>query len=142
MTSLLEADAALRLGTAIAQATLNRGQGFCLSMVAVSSLCCPHGNAPTMKLRTLYSGWTANTYDLPAAFFEEKLPYVQHSASRVVGGRASASSLRNCDTPTDQGHRGTASGSLSGWVPALPGGPSMRFCNDDFVLARRHFLEP
>ena len=66
--------------------------------------------------------------------------------SRVVGDREGASFLAGFDTSTDQGQRGAArmlsaaSGPSSGWVTALPGVPSTRLSDADFVLAGRHLF--
>jgi hypothetical protein len=146
MTSSLEADAALLSGAATAQAALDGGKDFCL----------PFDGGRRHSLLAVWQrvydetsdtcGWTADTRDLPASFVEETLPLVQHRVSRVVGDRAGASFLAKFDTSTDQGRRGAArmlsvaSGPSSGWITALPGAPSTRLSDGDFVLAGRHLF--
>ena len=65
-----------------------------------------------------------------------------------MGDRAGAPLLAALDTLTDQARRdaarilSAASGSSSGLVTALPGAPSTRLSDADFVLARRQLLGP
>ena len=84
MTSSLEADAALLSGAAMAQAASNGDKYFCLpfnggrrqSYLAVWQR--------VYDETTNTRGWTADTRDLPAAFFEKVLPHVQHYVSQTL----------------------------------------------------------
>ena len=142
----IEADAALLSGAAMAEAAMYGGKDTCL----------PFNGARRPPLLEVWrrvfddcvddSGWGPDMRNLPATFVEETLSQVQHRVSRVVGDREGASFLAAFDTSIDEGRRGAArmlsaaSGPSSGWVTALPGAPSTRLSEADFVLAGRHLL--
>ena len=146
MTSSIEADAALLSGAAMAEAAMYGGKDTCMPFNGAS-------RPPLLEVwRRVFDdcaddcGWGPDMRNLPDSFVEETLSQVQHRVSRVVGDREGASFLAAFDTSTDQGQRGAArmlsaaSGPSAGWVTALPGAPSTRLSDADFVLAGRHLF--
>ena len=148
MTSSIEGDAALLSGAAMAEAAMYRGKDTCMPFNGARRL-------PLLEVwRRVFDdcaddcGWGPDMRNLPATFVEETLSQVQHRVSRMVGDRKGASFLAAFDTSTDQGRRGAArmlsaaSGPSSGWATALPGAPSTRLSDAEFVLTGRHLLGP
>jgi hypothetical protein len=144
-TSLV-ADAAFVAGASKAQVAMKEGLDVCKPFSGALRL------ALLQAWQRVFDGaageceWEQSARDLPTEFVDVVLPRVQKAVSRVVGDRAGAALLDDCDTNTVEGQRAAArlrsasTGPSSGWLTALPMTPALRLTNAEFVMAGRHLL--
>ena len=142
----VEADAALLSGAARAQAAMRDGPVACQPFSGAARpalLAAWHG---VHDFGEASSEWGPGARDLSSQFVADDLPFMQTTISRLVGDRAGAAFLAECDVETAEGEReaarirSAANGPASAWITAVPAAFTTRLPDADFVMAGRHLL--